>query len=111
MIRALAWLATLVAFAYVCWLLIPTYIDNYQLQDAMRDEARYALVEHKDQEQIQEDVYRTARNLGIPARLAGIDVEPMQGGYRITVDYTVPLRIFDHRFDLRFHTTADNSSI
>ncbi|HVB99925.1 MAG TPA: hypothetical protein VNJ12_11425 [Candidatus Dormibacteraeota bacterium] len=41
----------------------------------------------------------------------GIDVEPIEGGYRITVDYTVPLRILYHRFDLRFHTTADSGSI
>jgi hypothetical protein len=105
MLRALLWLAALVAFGYVCSLLIPVYFDNYQLQDAMKDEARYAIVEHKDQDQIQVDVYRAAKNLGIPARMEGIDVEPIEGGYRITVDYTVPLQIFYH------HTTADNSSV
>ncbi|HVB34081.1 MAG TPA: hypothetical protein VNJ52_06900 [Patescibacteria group bacterium] len=111
MFRALAWLATLVAFGYICSLLIPAYVDNYQLQDTMRDEARYALVDHKDQDQIQEEIYHTARNLGIPARLAGIDVEPIAGGYSITVDYSVPLRILHHQFNLRFHTTADSSGI
>jgi hypothetical protein len=111
MFRALAWLAALLVFSYVCSLLIPIYIDNYQLQDAMREEAHYALVEHKNQEQIQEDVFLTAQNLGIPAPLYGIDVEPIEGGYRITVNYTVPLRIFLHRFDLRFHTSADSNSI
>ena len=111
MIRAVAWLAALAAFGYVCSLLIPALVDNYQLQDAMKNEARFALVEHKDQEQIREDIYRTARDLGIPARLNGIDVEPIAGGYRITVNYTIPFRIFHHRFDWRFHTTADSSSI
>lgn len=111
MFRAFAWLAVLVTFGYVCSALIPVYFDNYQLQDAMQNEVRFAVVEHKDQNQIQEDVYRKAKSLGVPARMEGITVEPIQGGYRITVDYTVPLRIFDHEFDLRFHTTADNSSI
>lgn len=111
MFRALVWLSVLVAFAYVCSLLIPIYFDNYQLQDAMKEEARFAIVDHKDQDQIQEDVYLTARNLGIPLPLQEIDVEPIQGGYRITADYTVRLRIFCHPFHLRFHTTADSTSI
>ena len=111
MIRAFAWLAAMVACGYVCSLLMPALVDNYQLQDAMRTEARYAVVEHKDQEQVQEDICRTAKALGIQARLNEIDVEPIAGGYRITVDYTVPLRIFHHRFDWRFHATADSSSI
>ena len=109
MIRAFAWLVALVAFGYVCSLLMPALVDNSQLQDAMKTEARYAVVEH--QEQVQEDIYRTAKALGIQARLNEIDVEPIAGGYRITVDYTVPLRIFHHRFDWRFHATADSSSI
>lgn len=111
MFWALAWLAALLAFAYVCLLLVPVYVENYQLQDTMRNEAHFALAEHKDQEQIREDVYRAARNLGIPASLDEIDVEPIEGGYRITLDYTVPLRIFLHHFDWRFHANADSNSI
>jgi hypothetical protein len=111
MFWALLWLAVLVAFGYACSLLIPVYVNNYQLQDAMKNEARYAVVEHKNQSQIQDDVYRTAKGLGIPASLEAIDVEPIEGGYRITVNYTIPLRIFRRSFDLRFHTTADSNSI
>ena len=111
MFWALVWLAALVSFIYVCTKLIPVYFDNYQLQDQMRQEARFAPVEHKDQSQIREDVHLAAKDLGISASPQAIEVQPVAGGYRIVVNYTVPLRIFNHLFDLRFHTTADSSSI
>jgi hypothetical protein len=100
-----------VSFGYVCTRLIPVDVNNYQLQDEMKDEARFALVEHKDQYQIQQEVYQAARDLGIRASLDAIDVEPIEGGYRITLNYIVPLRILNHSFDLRFHNTANSSSI
>lgn len=111
MFWAFLWLAALVLFLYVCAKLIPVYIDNYQLQDEMRREARFAPAEHKDQSQIREDVYLAAKGLGISAPPQAIDVEPVAGGYRITVSYTAPFHIFDHSFKIRFHTTAESSSI
>ena len=111
MFWAFVWLAALVSFIYVCTTLVPVYFDNYQLQDQMRQEARFAPVEHKDQSQIREDVFLAAKDLGISAPLDAIEIESIAGGYRIVVNYGVPLRIFDRLFDLRFHTTAVSTSI
>jgi hypothetical protein len=111
MFRAFVWLGILLLFCYICWLIVPVYMANYQFQDAMRTEAHFAVFEHKDQEQVRASIFRAAGDLGLPVRSDEIIVEPIQGGYRITVHYAVPLRIFRHEFLLHLSPTADSNSV
>lgn len=111
MTQAFVWLGILCFFIYVCWLIVPIYINNYQLQDELRNEARFAVFEHKDQSQVQADVYRAARALGLPVTREDIAVVPIYGGYRITVRYAVRLEILHHNFVLHLHPSADSNSV
>jgi hypothetical protein len=111
MFGAFVWLGILMMFFYICWLIVPVYMANYQFQDAMRSEAHFAVFEHKNQEQVRASIFRAAGDLGLPVRADEIIVEPIQGGYRITVHYAVPLRIFRHKFLLHLSPTADSNSV
>ncbi len=106
-------LAVLVLFSllYIAWKVIPPYFANYQLEDSMRNEARFAAVNKRTQEDIQDDIFRKIKDLDIPARREDIKVETISGGLSITVNYAVPIDLPGYTFELRFHPQADNRSI
>ena len=106
-------LAVLVLFSllYTGWKVIPPYFANYQLQDSMETEARFAAVNKRTQDDIRDDIFRKIKDLDIPARRQDIRVEPIEGGLRITVDYAVPIDLPGYTFELQFHPQADNRSI
>ncbi len=112
--RAKTLLAVFVLFGliYTGWKIIPPYFANYQLQDSMQTEARFAAVNRRTDDDIREDIFRKVKDLGIPARRQDIRVEFVEGGaLRITVNYAVPIDLPGYSFQLQFHPQADNRSI
>lgn len=105
-------LLVLVALVYVGVKVVPAYVDNYQLEDAMKTEARFAAVNRKSPDQVRRDVYKKIQELGIPATPEDIRVVPTSGyGIRITVKYTVVVDLPGYTLRLNFEPTADNMSI
>jgi hypothetical protein len=109
--RAVLWLLLLLFFVYAAFQIVPAYMAEYQLEDGMRSEARFAAVDRRPREQVREDVHHMVTKLGIPATLDDIRVELIEGGFRISVDYTVPVHFFRYQFRLDFHPTAESDSI
>ena len=105
-------LAFLAALVYVALKLVPPFVDNYQLEDAMKQEARFAGVNRKDPEAIRNDVYKKIQELEIPARREDIRVESIAPfSVRISLDYTVPVDLRVYQLRLQFHPTGDSSSL
>ena len=52
------WLFLLVYAAFVGYKVIPVYISNYQLQDKMQEEARFAVVNRHSEDQIRDQIYK-----------------------------------------------------
>jgi hypothetical protein len=105
-------LAFLAALIYVAFKLVPPFINNYQLEDAMKQEARFAGVNRKDQDSIRNDVYKKIQELEIPARREDIRVESIAPfSVRISLDYSVPVDLRVYQLRLEFHPTGDSSSL
>jgi hypothetical protein len=111
LLRAVIWLLIVVLFAYAAKKILPAYLAEYELEDGMRSEARFAAAERQPREKVRENIHRMAAKLGIPADLDDIRVDLIEGGIRIRVDYTVPVDLFRYQLRLRFHPTADSNSI
>ncbi len=109
--RAILWLVVLLLFVYAAKQILPAYLAEYELEDTMRSEAQFAAAERQPSEKVREDIHREAMRLGIPASLDDIRVDLIEGGIRISVDYTVPVDFFRYRLRLQFHPTADSNSI
>jgi hypothetical protein len=109
--RAVIWLLILLLFVYAAQKILPAYMAEYRLEDGMRSEARFAGAERQPREKVREDIHRMALQLGIPATLDDIRVDMIEGGIRISVDYTVQIDFFRYQFRLQFHPTADSNSI
>lgn len=91
--------------------IIPWFFANYEFQDAIGTEARYALANRKTEEDIRDDVWKKMQELGIPARREDLHVSNQSGIVQISLDYNVPVDLRVFQFKLAFHTHADNRSI
>lgn len=100
--------AALIFFGYE---IVPPYFANYQLQDSIETEARFANANNKTQQDVLNDVMWKIKDLGIPAQAKDVHVSMVQGIVTISVDYSVPIDLRVYQFTLQFHSHADNSTI
>ncbi len=92
---------------------VPVYFANYQFQDSIESESRFALTGYpkKNMDDIRDDVFQKAQELSIPLQKEDIQVNETNGAVSIAVDYSVPIDLAVYQFTLEFHPHADNHSI
>jgi hypothetical protein len=106
-------LAILGSMVFTAVKLIPVYFANYQFQDAIESESRFALTGYpkKSIEDIRDDVWQKAQELSIPLQKDDIQVAVTSGSVSISMDYSVPIDLAVYQLTLQFHPHADNHSI
>ena len=109
--KAIAYTVVLVAGIFACVKLLPPYIAEYQLQDKMQEQARFAVVNRYNEDQIRETVFKEAQSLEIPITKDQIKVLASTQVVQISVDYTVPVDLMIYKMDLHFTPSSENKSI
>lgn len=110
-LKTIIGLAILAAMVYLGFKIVPAYINNFELEDTMKTEARFGFVNRKSPEQVRDTIYKKIQELEIPAGRDDIRVEMLGNGMRITVTYTVVIDLPGYQLELNFKPTADNMSI
>jgi len=112
-IKFLLVVAILASAVFAAIQIIPPYFANYQFQDAIESESRFALTGYpkRSQDDIQNEVFKKAQELGIPVKPDDIKVDMTTGTVAISTDYSVPIDLKVYQFSLQFHPHADNHSI
>jgi hypothetical protein len=106
-------LLVLGAMVFAAVKIIPVYFANFQLQDAIESESRFALTGYpkKSVDDIRDDVWRKVQDLGVPAQKEAIEVAVANGSVSIELNYAVPIDLSVYEFTLQFHPHADNHTI
>ena len=106
-------LMIMAAMIFTAVKVVPVYFANYQFQDAINSESRFALTGYPKRtiEDVRDDVYKKAQELQIPAKREDIQVSMQSGYVNISLDYSVPIDLSVYQFSLQFHPHADNHSI
>ncbi|MGH9735115.1 MAG: hypothetical protein ACRD8A_11070 [Candidatus Acidiferrales bacterium] len=106
-------LVIVAAMIFAAVKIVPAYFANFQLQDSMQTEARFALsYPPKDADQIRSDVWQKVQDLSIPLDTKDeIQVIENAGAVNISIDYSVPVDLKVYQFTLQFHPHADNHTI
>jgi hypothetical protein len=92
--------------------IVPVYVNNYELQDSMETEARFAVANRTTPVQIRQDVWKKVVELGVPAKQDDLKVVyGPDGTIQISLDYTVAIDLLVYKWDKDFHIRADNRSI
>jgi len=94
---------------------VPVFINNYEFQDALQSEAKFALTgfPRKSPDDIRDDIYKKAQELGIPIGRDAIllNIDASDGQVDITVDYNVTFDLAIWQLPHDFHDHADNHTI
>lgn len=104
-------LAVTAALVYAAIVIIPIYIGSYALGDEVRNQAKFAGVERKSPEAVREDLFKKARELGLPIQREQIQVVPATEGVRITVRYQVPVDFKVYQTALSFDFQAETGKV
>ncbi len=101
------------ALGFTAVKIIPVYVEAYQFQDSIEAESRFALTGYpkKSIDDIRDDVYKKAQDLGIPAKREDIRVNVTNGSVEIGTDYSVLIDLKIYQYTLQFHPHADNHTI
>jgi YbbR domain-containing protein len=81
----------LAAVAFFAFKTIPVYVNNYELNDDIRELAIQATASHSSADAVQNQVLQDAKGLGLPVTPEEVNVTAGNGGVSIDVDYKVPI--------------------
>jgi hypothetical protein len=105
----------IVVGVYASAKLIPPYFENYQFQDAIKDEATHDTYSPKSEADIRASVFKLAQQDDIPVGLDGIQVQRQGSQYNgmiiIQVPYVVHVDFPGYTMDLHFDAGTQNKSV
>jgi hypothetical protein len=110
-VKALCGVLLVVAGFYVAWMLVPPYINNYQFQDDVQNEALINSYNNKSDQDIRETLAKKAADYGIPLKAEQIHVERSGPELSIWADYSVHVDLPGFPLDLKFHPATRNKRI
>ena len=108
--KAIFAIVFLLAVVYCGWKILPVYVNNYELNDDIRQLAIQSTVDRSSVEAIQNKVVAYAKDLDLPVKRENVTV---QVGNRVTisVDYTIPIDLKVYTWMKEFVDSAENNQI
>lgn len=110
-LKALFGVGLVVAAFYTAWMLLPPYVNNYQFQDDIQNEALINSYSNKSEQDIRITLAKKAAEYGIPLAPEQINVLRNGAELSIWVDYTVHVDLPGFPLDLKFHPATKNKRI
>jgi Domain of unknown function (DUF4845) len=111
-IRAIFGLLVVVAVFFAAWKVIPPYFNEYQFEDAIATEARFASYnQNRSEQDIREAMAKKAAEYDIPLKSEDIHVQRSGSEVAIWADYTIHVDMPGYPFDLSFHPNSKNKRI
>ncbi len=110
-LKAIVYTAILLFAIYSAVKILPSYVANYQLQDKMQEQARFAVVNRYPEEHIRDLIFKEVQDLEVPVKREEIKIVSNSGVVKIAMDYTVPIDLFVYRFNLHFTPSSENKSL
>jgi hypothetical protein len=106
-------LVILFAMGFAAVKVVPVYVENYQFQDSIEAESRFALTGYpkKGPDDVRADIYKKAKELGLPVKQEDIRVSMTNGSVEISVDYSYDFVLSVYQWTHDFHPHADNHTI
>ncbi len=110
-LRAIFYTVILVTAVFLAIKLVPPYVTEYQLQDKMNEQAKFAVVNRYSEDQIRDILFKVIQDLDIPATREDIKMASTNHGVSISVSYTVPVDFLVYKTDLTFSPKSEGLDI
>jgi hypothetical protein len=114
-LRLVLGFAVFAVVALLCMKLVPPFFSNYELEDAIKNDALQATYSTRSEDDIREAVIKHARNYDIELTPKQVHVA-RTGGFgngtlTIEADYTVPVDLPGYSTSLEFHPSSNNRGV
>ena len=114
-LKLLIALGVIAVGVYLGFQLVPPFFANYQLQDAIQNEAVLESYSNKSEDEIRDTIFKKAQDLSIPIQEEQIVVRRVgtggSGSLSISANYTVHLDLPYYPLDLEFRPASKNAPI
>jgi hypothetical protein len=110
-LKAIIYTVILVTLVFLAVKLVPLYVSEYQLQDKMNEQAKFAVVNRYSEDQIRDILMKVVRDLDIPATRDDIKLASTNHGVSISISYTVPVDFLVYKTDITFTPTSEGLDI
>jgi hypothetical protein len=110
-LKAIVWLAILVAMVYVGIKVVPVLFSEYEFQDALQTTARFASVNRTSEGEIKDALIKEAEKEDIPVRPEDIEVHGQNGNVQIDASYSVTVDLGVYQWTLNFHPSVRNNAL
>jgi Domain of unknown function (DUF4845) len=114
-IKLLVGIGVILAVILIGIQVLPPYMNNYQFQDALNNEALAATYTTKSEDEIREIAYKSAKENDIPIKPEQIKVVRSggmgTGTLVIEADYTVHVDLPVYPLDLNFKASSRNKGV
>ncbi len=108
-------IAVIAAVMIIGFQLLPPFMNNYQFEDALNNEALAATYSNKSEDDIRDIAYKAAKEMDIPIKPEQIRVIRAggmgTGTLTIEANYTVHVDLPGYPLDLNFHAATKNKGI
>ena len=106
-LKAIVYTLILFAGVYAAVKIVPVYVAEYQLNDKINEQARFAVVNHYTEDQVRDIIFKVIQDLDIPARREDIKVQNTNHGVQISVNYSVPVDFTVYKTDFNFSPSSE----
>ncbi|MGB9072192.1 MAG: hypothetical protein WCC22_05935 [Terriglobales bacterium] len=114
-VKMILGLAVMVAMFIVGWAIVPAYFNNYEFEDALKNEALQATYSTRSEEDIREAVVKRAHDYDIPLTAKQVHVSRSgtygNGSLLIETSYSVPVNLPGYQTTLEFHPSTKNKGV
>ncbi len=110
-LKAIIYTVILLSAVYAAVKVVPVYVAEYQLNDKITEQARFAVVNHYSEDQVRDIIYKVIQDLDIPANREDIKVQNTNHGVMITVNYSVPVDFKVYKTEINFSPSSEGRDL
>jgi hypothetical protein len=106
-LKAIIYTVILLAAVYAAVKVVPIYVAEYQLNDKITEQARFAVVNRYSEDQVRDIIFKVIQDLDIPANREDIKVKNTNHGVMISVNYSVPVDFKLYKTEINFSPSSE----
>lgn len=111
-IRALIWTAILLFFVFVCYKVIPPYYANYQIEDWLKTQVPFLMVNHTTDEALTETIIKELKNDGVTVTKDNIKIiQNSSRGVNVEISYDVHCDLKVYQLTLHFTPSMNSQAL
>jgi hypothetical protein len=110
-LKAIIYTLILFAGVFAAVKVVPIYVAEYQLNDKISEQARFAVVNHYTEDQVRDVIFKVVQDLDIPANREDIKVQNTNHGIMISVNYSVPVDFKVYKTAFSFSPSSEGRDL